>query len=123
MKRLKASAWIVLLMLPLAAVAGKKEAELALTSARANVAAADRADAARYATTELKAARDMLARAEGSFEDRDWDDAEREAARAKADARVAEARSRQFTAEQQLVELEKTIQSLRDEIARSGAQS
>lgn len=112
---------VTLLMLPLAAFAGKKEAEIALTAARANVAAADRADAARHATVELKTARDLLARAEGSFEDREWQDAEREAERAKADARLAETRARQHIAESQLLELEKTIQTLRDEIARKGA--
>ena len=112
---------IALLVLPLSAWAGKDEAQVALTAARSNVAAADRADAARHATVELKTARDLLVRAEGSFADRDWDDAEREAQRAKADGRLAETRSRQHIAETQLRELEKTIQTLREEIARSGA--
>jgi hypothetical protein len=112
---------ILMLALPLSAWAGKDEAQLALTAARSNVAAADRADAGRHATTELKTARDMLARAEGSFDDRDWTDAEREAERAKADARLAETRARQHIAESQLIELEETIQSLREEIARKGA--
>jgi hypothetical protein len=113
--------FVALLALPLTAFAGKKEAEVALTAARANVAAADRADAARHATLELKTARDLLARAEGSFDDRDWQDAEREAERAKADARLAETRARQHIAESQLQELQKTIQTLREEIARKGA--
>lgn len=121
MARCKTSLLLILLMLPLAAWAGKDEAENALTAARSNVAAADRADAARHATVELKTARDMLARAEGSFEDRDWTDAEREAERAKADARLAETRARQRIAEAQLSELQKTIQTLREEIARKGA--
>ncbi len=120
MARFRTSLCIALLVLPLSAWAGKDEAEVALTAARANIASADRADAGRYATLELKSARDLLVRAEGSFEDRDWTDAEREAQRAKADARVAEARSRQHIAETQLTELEKTIQTLRDEIARPG---
>lgn len=111
----------ILLLLPLAAWAGKDEAELALTAARSNVAAAERAQAARYATLELKTAHDLLLRAEGSFEDRDWTDAEREAERAKADARLAETRARMHIAQSQLIELEKTIQTLREEIARKGA--
>lgn len=110
----------VLLALPLSALAGKKEAELALTAARSNVAAAERADAPRHATVEVKAARDLLAQAEGSFADRDWTDAEREAERAKADARLAETRARQRVAEAQLAELQTTIQTLREEIARKG---
>lgn len=112
-----------LLALPLTVWAGKDDAQLALTSARANVASAERADAGRYATLELKSARDLLAQAEGSFDERDWNDAEREAERAKADARLAEARARQRLAEAQLAEIRKTIQTLRDELARQGAQS
>jgi hypothetical protein len=112
-----------LLALPLTVLAGKDDAQLALTSARANVASAERADAGRYATLELKSARDLLAQAEGSFDQRDWTDAEREAERAKADARLAEARARQRLAETQLSEIQKTIQTLRDELARQGAHS
>ena len=119
--RFKTTLAIALLVLPLSAWAGKDEAEVALTAARANIASADRADAGRYATLELKTARDLLVRAEGSFAERDWTDAEREAQRAKADARVAEARSRQQIAETQRKELEKTIETLREEIARPGA--
>lgn len=107
--------------LPMFAWAGKDDAQLALTAARANVASAERAEAARYATLELKAARDLLAQAEGSFDDREWTDAEREAQRAKADARLAEARARQHLAESQLAEIEKTIRTLREELARQGA--
>lgn len=117
----RALACAALLALPLSAFAGKNEAQLALTSARANVASAERADAARYATTELSSARELLARAEGSFDDRDWKDAEREAERAKADARVAETRARQRSNEAVLAELEATIRTLRTEIAREGA--
>ena len=109
------------LTLPLCAFAGKDEAQLALTSARANLAAAERADAARYANPELGSARDMLARAEGSFESRDWRDAEHEAMRAKADARLAEAVTRQRRSEALLTEMEATLRSLRNEIDQQGA--
>lgn len=109
-----------LLALPLSAFAGRSEAELELTSARANVAAAERADAATHATLELREARDLLARAEGSFADRDWDDAELEAQRAKADARLAEALARQRIAEATLTEMQRTLDTLRDEITQAG---
>ncbi|MCB1552816.1 MAG: DUF4398 domain-containing protein [Xanthomonadales bacterium] len=117
----KLSLVLCLTALPLSAWAGKDDAKLALTAARANVASAERAEAGRYATLELKSAQDLLAQAEGSFDDRDWTDAEREAERAKADARLAEARSRQHLAETQLAEIEETIQTLREELARQGA--
>lgn len=109
-----------LLALPLSAFAGRSEAELELTSARANLAAAERADAATHATLELREARDLLARAEGSFADRDWDDAELEAQRAKADARLAEALARQRIAEATLAEMQRTLDTLRDEITQAG---
>jgi multidrug resistance efflux pump len=109
-----------LLALPLSAFAGRSEAELELTSARANVAAAERADATTHATLELREARDLLARAEGSFADRDWDDAELEAQRAKADARLAEALARQRIAEATLAEMQRTLDTLRDEITQAG---
>jgi uncharacterized protein YlxW (UPF0749 family) len=109
-----------LLALPLSAFAGRSEAELELTSARANLAAAERADAATHATLELREARDSLAQAEGSFADRDWDDAELEAQRAKADARLAEALARQRIAEATLAEMQRTLDTLREEIAQAG---
>ncbi len=109
-----------LLALPLSAFAGRSEAELELTSARANVAAAERAEAATHATQELRQARDLLAQAEGSFKDRDWNDAELEAQRAKADARLAEALSRQRMAEATLAEMERTLNTLREEISQAG---
>ena len=109
-----------LLALPLSAFAGRSEAELELTSARANLAAAERADAATHATLELREARDLLARAEGSFADRDWDDAELEAQRAKADARLAEALARQRIAEATLAEMQRTLDTLREEITQAG---
>jgi len=111
---------VLLLGLPLAAWAGRDDAEKALIAARANVAAADRADAASRAPQALNTARDMLARAEGSYEERDWDDAELEAQRAGLDGRLAEARARQQANESVLGELEATIETLRAEIARQG---
>jgi chromosome segregation ATPase len=101
------------------AFAGKQEAELALTQARSSVAAAERADAINEVPQDFNTARDALARAQGSFEEREWDDAEFESHRARADARVAEARSRQAKAERALTEIEAAIDTLRAEIARN----
>ena len=100
------------------AFAGKQESELALTQARSAVAAAERADAATEVPQDFNTARDALAQAQGSFEEREWDDAEFESHRARADARVAEARSRQTKAERALHEIESAIDTLRAELAR-----
>lgn len=100
------------------ALASRQGAELALTQARSAVAAAERAGAANEVPNDFASAREMLARAQGSYEDRDWDDAELESHRARADARVAEARARQAKAERALIEIEAAIETLRAEIAR-----
>jgi non-homologous end joining protein Ku len=101
------------------AYAGRQDAELELTQARSAVEAAERADAAEYAPTELNVARDMLARAEGSYDDRDFDDSGNEAELAAVDARLAEARARQQKAEIAATEVEAAIDSLRVEVTRN----
>ena len=121
--RTTAAALAVLLALPGAAWAGRQEAEIALTQARASVGAAQRAGAVELASLELKNARDMLTRAEDSMERRRWDDVEREASMARADGRLAEARTRQRIAEQSAAELEAAVDTLRRELQRQGGGS
>ena len=101
------------------AFAGRQDAELGLTEARSAVDAAERAGAPEFAPTELNLARDMLARAEGSYDDRDFDDSEVEAERATLDARLAEARARQQKAEIAASEVEAAIETLRVEVTRT----
>lgn len=100
------------------ALAGRQEAELALTQARSAVAAAERAGATEDVPEDFNTARDSLAQAQGSFDEREWDDAEMESHRARADARVAEARARQDKAEAATAAIEAAIETLRAEIAR-----
>jgi hypothetical protein len=110
----------LVLAVPALAHAGRQEAELALTQARSAVASAERAGATAEAPLEFNASRDTLAQAESSYEDRDWTDAELESHRARADARVAEARSRQHKAERATAEIQAAVDTLRAEIARHG---
>ena len=105
--------FLVLLTLPALAMAGRDEADQALTQARSAVAAAERAGSIQAAPNETRDARSLLASAEGSYEDREWTDAEREAQRARADARLAEARARQFKAETATAEIEAAVATLR----------
>ncbi|HRQ63410.1 MAG TPA: DUF4398 domain-containing protein [Xanthomonadaceae bacterium] len=121
--RITATVMAVLLALPGAALAGRQDAEIALTEARASVGAAQRAGAVELAGIELKTARDMLARAEASMERRRWDDVEREASMARADGRLAEARTRQYRAERSAAELEAAVETLRRELQRQGGGS
>lgn len=109
-----------LLALPGAAFAGRDDAKTALTQAGSAVAAAERAGAAANASVELKLGRDELSLAERLCDDREWDDCERAADRSRADSRLAEARSRQRTNEAATAELEAAVDTLRDELARTG---
>lgn len=113
-------AMLLLLSMPPLAFAGKQDSEVLLTRAQGAVAAADRAGAAQLAASEFRTARDTLARAQGLFERREWDEAELEAAKAQADGRLAEARSRQARAETSTKELQAAIETLRAELLRQG---
>jgi hypothetical protein len=110
----------ILLALPLAAQAGRSEAETALTQATGSVAAAERAGATRNASVEFQVARDLFGQAQRACEDRKWDDCETAAEKARADARLAEARSRQRRAEEATAEIEAAVETLRSELARRG---
>jgi hypothetical protein len=121
--RTTTAALAILLALPGAALANRQDAEIALTQARASVGAAERAGAIELAGVELKTAHDMLRRAEGSMERRRWDDAEREASMARADGRLAEARTRQYRAERAAAEVEAAVEMLRAELMRQGGGS
>jgi len=111
----------LLLALPGAALAGRSDAETALTRASSGVAAAQRAGAPQVATIEYGLAWDQLQLAERACSRRDWDDCEHAAHRAHADARVAEARTRQLQAERATAAIEAAIDDLRAELARQGA--
>lgn len=117
--KLQAMTLAATLVLSGPALAGRNDAELALTQARSAVAAAERAGAMQTVPQDFNTARDTLAQAQGSFDEREWDDAELESHRARADARVAEARARQVKAEAATREIEAAIQTLRAEIART----
>ena len=101
------------------AFAGRQDAEIALTQARSAVAAAERAGAMQAAPADFGVANDSLTRATYLYDEREWDDAVLASDQARADARVAEARSRQVKAEAALAEVETAIETLRVEIARS----
>ncbi len=109
-----------LLAAPLSAEAGRSEARTALTRASSGVAAAERAGAPEQASVELGLARDQLMLAARACERRDWNVCERAAHRAHADARLAEARTRQLRAEAATGSIEAAVDTLRAELARQG---
>jgi hypothetical protein len=117
---MKVQAWCLAATLALSgpAFAGRQDAEIALTQARSAVAAAERAGALEAAASEFAVANDALTRATYFYDEREWDESMLASDQARADARVAEARSRQVKAEAALAEVETAIDTLRAEIAR-----
>lgn len=113
----------LLLAMPVAALAGRGEAETALTRASSGVAAAERAGALQASPSEAGIAREQLMLAQRACERRQWDDCERAAFRSHADARLAEARTRQANAETATAALKAAVDTLRAELARPGAES
>lgn len=120
-RMLQMTAMALLLSAPAVALADRDDADTALTRASSGVAAAERAGAREAATVELGLAHDQLMLARRACERRDWEICERAAHRALADARLAEARTRQQQAEAATAAIEAAIDDLRAELARQGA--
>jgi Domain of unknown function (DUF4398) len=100
----------------------RKDADLAMAEAGASIEAAERADAAQYAPTELNTAHDMFASAQSDYDHRNWTDSAFAADNSKADANLAAARSREHRAEATTNELETTVRTLREQMGMSGGQ-
>jgi len=114
-------ALVLLCSLPAAAFAGERQdAELALEHARTSIQAAEHADAARNASTDLNVAHESLAMAEGAYDHRHWVETIYAADRASADADLAAARARQARAEAATAEIETTVRTLRNELGVAG---
>jgi Domain of unknown function (DUF4398) len=118
---LYAAALALMLALPAAAqAADRKDADLALIQARTSLQSAEAADAARYASADLKNARDGLASADGQYERRNWTSSLMDAEKATADANLAAARARQQRAESTTAEVEASVRSLREQLGMKG---
>ena len=122
--RFSTAAAILILALPftVANAADRKDAELALTEAGTSVEAAERADAAQFATTDLNAAHDRLGNAQVAYDHHKWLDSVFSSGDAKADANLAAARARQHRAEAATAEIDATVRSLREQLGITGEQ-
>lgn len=115
--------WILIAALALpgvAAAANRHDAELAMTAAQSALDAAERAGAAQFAMSDLTTARSGMAHAQGLANDRDWTDSMLASEKTRADAILAEARSRQARAEATTEEVEAAVRTLRIELGRVG---
>jgi hypothetical protein len=97
------------------------DAELA--RARASIAAAEQAEAARYGNQELTLARSKLRAAEEAAEDGDVALAVQLATEADLDADLAVAKTRNHETQELVTEVRSGLRTLEDELQRSGADS
>lgn len=107
---------VLVLMLAFSSVAfaaSREDAELALAQAAAAVHAADRADAAMHASPEAGLAREHLRVAEDAFARRDWLGSTQAAEKAKLDADLATALTRERRATAARVDVEGGVHDLR----------
>ncbi len=89
-----------------------------LTMARTLVEQADKADAQRYAPADLQRAHDELSSAEKAVNDQKYDDARRYAENAQVDADLASARASSGEAQRAAREVDRTIDTLKQESER-----
>lgn len=89
-----------------------------LTRARALVEQADKADAQRYAPADLQRAHDELSSADKAVNDHKYDDARRYAENAQVDADLASARASSGEAQRAAREVDRSIDSLKQESDR-----
>jgi hypothetical protein len=89
-----------------------------LTTARTLVEQADKADAQRYAPADLQRAHDESASAEQAVNKHQYDDARRFAEDAQVDADLASARASSGEAQRAAREVDRSIDSLRQESER-----
>lgn len=121
MNRIIALALLAVIWSGAAFATDKDDARVAIAQAQAAVQAAENADAARAASTEMRAAKDNLTAAQGARERRKWDDSVLNAQKAAADANLASARARQQRATSATQEIEASIESLRQQAMQTGS--
>ena len=91
-------------------------ATLELTQAATAVQAAERDDAARYAPADLDQAHALLDSAQSAADGRNWTDVAIYSERAKVVGDLASSRARQHRAEAATVEIERSVDSLRQQM-------
>jgi hypothetical protein len=89
-----------------------------LTQARTLVEQADKANAQRYAAADLQRAHDELSSADKAVTDRKYEDARRYAEKAQVDADLASARASSGEAQRAALEVNRSIESLKQESER-----
>jgi seryl-tRNA synthetase len=94
-----------------------------LTKARSVIQLADKSNVQQYAPAELQRAHDELSSAERAQNDRQYEDARRLAEKAEVDADLATARANSAAAQHSAQEIRKSLDTLKQESARTGNDS
>lgn len=90
-----------------------------MAAARASISQAESAGALNYAPIDLLSARDKLSKAEAAAREKDFGNAQELAAKAQADAELAEHKSRAVKAQTAADELARSNELLRKELDRN----
>ena len=94
-----------------------------LTKARSVIQLADKGNAQQYAPADLQRAHDELSSAERAASERKYEDARQFAEKAEVDADLAAARANSAAAQHSAQEIRKSLETLKQESARSGSTS
>lgn len=108
---------LLLALGPIGCSTPKKPAQ-EIEKAELAVESADVSPAPEVASLEMRLAREKLERAKTALADKEYDQARRMAEQAQVDAQLAEAKAESAAARQSAVELEQTINTLRNEAER-----
>ncbi len=92
----------------------------AIIRAETALSSAERSGAGEHAAGHMTQARDALREARVAFERRRWDEVVRLTSRVQADVELAESISRSSRAERNAAALQRTVNSLRDELGYEG---
>lgn len=116
MKRYRFLLIVALAVSGAAAAVDDDTARLEMTQAVTSVQSAERDDAARYAPSDLDEAHAMLDSAQSAADRHQWTDVAIYAERAKVAGDLASSRSRQHRAEAATAEIERTVDTLRQQL-------
>ncbi|MBL0162223.1 MAG: DUF4398 domain-containing protein [Xanthomonadales bacterium] len=100
----------------------RDKSNILFAQAQTAVQAAEASDAATYAAVEFHSAQSNLAAASGAMDRRQWEASAMSSEKAKADAELAAARAREKRATAATAEIEASVETLRREINRPGAE-
>jgi hypothetical protein len=121
MRRYRLFLFAALAVSGVAAAVDRDAAQLELAQATSAVQSAERDDAVRYAPSDYDEAHAMLVAAQQASDNRAWTEVATYAERAKVGGELASARARQQRAEAATTEIQRSVDTLRAQLATGGS--